>query len=424
VKVVRFIGRGFWVGLLFSGWGATWLIGWLALLVTLRGKAARQRWFARMLASLLVELGATFVKVGQIMSTRPDLFPPHIIHALEKLQDDVGAFGFAHVERTLRDDFGKGPDALFATFDALPIASASVAQVHKATLADGREVAVKVRRPRIEQIVAFDLTVMRWFARVIALIPSIRLLAPVESVDEFGRAIRSQIDLTIEAANNKRFHANFKGDPDVVFPDLVPELCSARVLTMTFVRGRKVLEAGRESKDPTRLARIGFRTLLKMVFEDGFVHADLHPGNIFVTPEDKIAILDLGLTAELDETHRRAFARFFASWAAGDGATMAKLMSDLSPSAKVVDYDGYQREVIELAQRYLGKPLAEVAVSQVAFDMMGILRRHRVRVNPTFTMVNIAIAVTEGIGRQLDPKLDLLQQALPFFAKLQALAKV
>ncbi len=424
MNVVRFVGRGAWVALLLLVHSVIWFVGWLGLLVSFRGKEARRRWFAARLAALLVGLGATFVKVGQIMSTRPDLFPPHIIRALEKLQDDVGAFAFAHVERALAADFGSGPDALFATFDALPIASASVAQVHKATLADGREVAVKVRRPRIEQIVRFDLTVMRWFAHVIAIVPSLRLLAPVESVDEFGRAIRMQIDLTIEAANNRRFHANFKGDPDVVFPDLVPELCSARVLTMTFVRGKKVLEAGRESKDPARLARIGFRTLLKMVFEDGFVHADLHPGNILVTEDDRVAILDLGLTAELDETHRRAFARFFASWATGDGKTMAKLMSDLSPSAQVVDYAGYEGEVVAMAARYLGKPLAEVAVSQVAFDMMGILRRHRVRVNATFTMCNIAIAVTEGIGRQLDPKLDLLQQALPFFAALQARAKV
>jgi ubiquinone biosynthesis protein len=424
VNVVRFIGRGAWVSLLLLVHGSIWFAGWLALLLSLRGRAARQRWFAARLAALLVGLGATFVKVGQIMSTRPDLFPPHIIHALVKLQDDVGAFGFAHVERTLAADFGKPPDQLFATFDVLPIASASVAQVHRATLADGREVAVKVRRPRIEQIVRFDLTVMRWFAHVVAIVPSLRLLAPVESVDEFGRAIRSQIDLTIEAANNRRFHRNFAGDPDVCFPDLVPALCSTRVLTMTFVRGKKVLEAGRESKDPARLARIGFRTLLKMVFDDGFVHADLHPGNIFVTPDDKVAILDLGLTAELDEANRRAFAKFFASWAIGDGKTMAKMMSELSPSSKVADYDRFEAEVMAFTARYLGKPLGEVAVSQVAFDMMGILRRHRVRVNPTFTMCNIAIAVTEGIGKQLDPDLDLLQLALPFFGTLQARAKL
>jgi ubiquinone biosynthesis protein len=424
VKVVLFVGRGAWVALLLLFHGLVWLVGWLGLLLAFRGKAARQAWFARRLTALLVGLGATFVKVGQIMSTRPDLFPPHIIKGLEKLQDDVGAFSVRHVERSIVEDFGAPPSTVFASFDATPIASASVAQVHRATMQDGREVAVKVRRPRIEQIVRFDLTVMRLVARVVALVPSLRLLAPVESIDEFGRAIRMQIDLTIEADNNRRFHANFAGDPDVEFPDLVPELCSARVLTMTFVRGAKVLEAGKRSKDPARLARIGFRTLLKMVFEDGFVHADLHPGNILVTPEDKVAILDLGLTATLDEDNRRNFGRFFASWAVGDGKSMAKMMSDLSPSSKVNDYPAFEREVMEFTARYLGKPLGEVAVSQVAFDMMGILRRHRVRVNPTFTMCNIAIAVTEGIGKQLDPSLDLLQQALPFFARLQTRAKL
>jgi ubiquinone biosynthesis protein len=425
VRFLRFLGRGAWVSLLFLFHGLVWLVGWLGLLLAFRGKAARQRWFASRLVRLLVHLGATFVKVGQIMSTRPDLFPPHIITALTRLQDDVGRFDFVHVERTFVEDFGRTPADVFATFDVLPVASASVAQVHRATLADGREVAVKVRRPRIDQIVGFDLSVMRLVARILAIIPSIRLLAPVESVDEFGRAIRMQIDLALEADHNRRFHALFAGDPDIEFPALIPELCSSRVLTMSFIRGVKVLDAPRRMEvDGTRLAKIGFRTLLQMVFQDGFVHADMHPGNILVTARGTVCLLDLGLVAELSDDDRRAFARYFASWAQGDGKTMAKLMSDLSPSASVRDYPAYERDVCDFMARYLGKNLGEVAVSQVAFDMMNILRRHRVRVNPTFTMCNIAIAVTEGIGKQLSPSLDLLQEALPFFAKLQAAARL
>lgn len=421
MRTLRFIGRGFLVGFLLLVHGLVWFFGWLGLLLSFRGKDARQAWFARRLAVLLVALGATFVKVGQIMSTRPDLFPPHIIQALTRLQDNVGAFAWQDVERTIIEDLGKPIDELFSSFDRTPVASASVAQVHRATLADGTtEVAVKVRRPRLDDIVRFDLSIMRVVAKVISIIPTVRLLAPVESVDEFGRAIRQQIDLRIEAENNRRFTENFAGDPDVAFPTLYPALCGRHVLTMKFIHGVKVLDApAARGTDGTRLAKIGFRTLLKMVFADGFVHADLHPGNIFVDDAGKVVILDLGLTAELDEPARRSFALFFASWAGRNGKTMAKLMSELSPSSRVADYAAYEREVEEFVARYHGKALGEVQVSTVAFDMFNILRRHRVRVNPVYTMCNVAIAVTEGIGKQLDPRLDLVQEALPVFATIR-----
>lgn len=425
VRALRFAGRGLWVGGVLLVHGLVWLGGWLALVLALRGKQARQAWFAGRLATLLIALGATFVKLGQIMSTRPDLFPPHIIRALRRLQDDVGAFGWRHVERTFREELGRSPSELFASFDRAPVASASVAQVHRATLRSGEEVAVKVRRPGLDELVRFDLAVMRQVGRVIALSPSARLLAPVESIDEFGRAIRAQIDLRVEAANNRRFSANFAGDPDVGFPVLHDGLCTRRILTMGFIHGAKVLDAPAVlGADPTRLARIGFRALLQMVFADGFVHADLHPGNILVDEHGAVRILDLGLTAELDDAARRAFAQFFAGWAGGDARVVARLMVDLSPSAHVADYGAYEREIIEFVSRYHGKALGQVQVSTVMLDMFHILRRHRVRVNPVYTMCNVAIAVTEGIGKQLDPRLDIVQEALPVFATIRAAGRL
>lgn len=396
---------------------ARYVAGQVVLLLLFAPRPQRQEWFARCVVGLFRALGATFIKVGQIMSTRPDLFPPHLIRALETLQDNVGPFAYRLVQRTLKEELGRAPEEVFAEFSPAPIASASVAQVHKARLPDGRVVAVKIRRPGLDRLVTFDLQVMRLFARLLALSPSIRLLAPVESVDEFGRGIRMQLDFTIEAANNRRFRENFAGDPDVIFPALVEELCTSRVLVMDFIDGTKVLNFRQTPSDPARLAQIGFRTLLKMVFEDGFVHADLHPGNIFITADDRVAILDLGLVGELDDAHRGAFARYFAAWAQGDGKTMARLMTEMSPSQTVQDYAGFEAAVVDFVQRYYGKKLGEVEVSKVFFDMMGILRRFRVRVNPTFTLVNIAIGVTEGIGKQLDPDVDLMAAALPFFAR-------
>ncbi|MSP63649.1 MAG: AarF/ABC1/UbiB kinase family protein [Myxococcales bacterium] len=428
MHATRFVARTLAIGFFLVKQGLRFWLVWLGLVLTLRPKARRQEWFAACVLALFRDLGATFIKVGQIMSTRPDLLPPHIIHALETLQDNVGPFPFSEVQRTISAELGRPLGELFAEFSPTPIASASVAQVHKARLESGRIVAVKIKRPKIDAIVEFDLLAMRLFAQILELAPSLRLLAPVETVAEFGRGIRMQLDFTLEADNNRRFQRLFEGDRDVLFPGLVDELCTRSVLVMDFIEGKKVLAWVREqdarpdrpaSSDDARkrLAQIGFRVLLKMIFEDGFVHADLHPGNIFITADERVAILDLGLVGELDATHRGAFARYFAAWASGDGKTMARLMSEMSPSREIPNYPAFETAVSEFVARWYGKRLGEVEVSKVFFDMMGILRRHRVRVNATFTLVNIAIAVTEGIGKQLDPDVDLMATALPFFAR-------
>ena len=230
--------------------------------------------------------------------------------------------------------------------------------MHKARLKDGRVVAVKVRRPKLDELVAFDLKVMRGFAHVMALLPSVGLMAPVESVEEFGRGIQMQSDFTIEARNNRKFAENFKDDRDVIFPALIDGLCSARVLTMEFIDGTKILNFRQTPSDPKRLAAIGFRVMLKMVFEDGFVHADLHPGNIFITRDDRLAILDLGLVGELDSGHRAGFARYFAAWAQGDGKTMAALMAELSPGARASrNYAGFEAAVVA----FVGQVLRQAA---------------------------------------------------------------
>ncbi len=393
-------------------------VSYLGMRITGRSLADRQALFAESVLSLFRRLGATFIKVGQIMSTRPDLLPPHVIVALSRLQDDVGPFPYSQVERTIHEDFGQPVSTLFREFSPVPIASASVAQVHRARLADGQVVAVKVRRPDIEELCAFDLSVMSFYARLLELLPSLRTLAPLESVEQFGRAIAMQLDFTIEAENNRRFTRNFAAEPQVIVPKLFDPLCSRRVLTMDFIEGKKILDTGGSQPERRALGELGFRIMLKMIFADGFVHADLHPGNLLVTQDGQVALLDLGLVAEMDDTHRLAFARYFAAWARGDGHTMAEIMVTHSPSPYVRDRAGFEQAIQGFVDRLHGKRLGEVEVAKVVYEMLQILRRYRVRVNATFTMVNIAIAVTEGIGKQLDPSLDLMNEAMPFFLAL------
>ncbi len=413
----RLILRATTIGLLCFQQLVLLFLGWFWLLMIFAGRQRRQDWFGSVVADLFRSLGATFIKVGQIMSTRPDIVPEYVTRALERLQDDVGPFPFDLVAQTIKEDLGGTVAEVFAEFAPVPLASASVSQVHKARLRDGRVVAVKVRRPQVVELCGFDLVVMRLGARLLARIPTIGALSPEAVVEEFGRAVFAQLDFRIEAGNNRRFRRNFRSSTDVVFPEVIAELSTERILCMSFIEGTKILAVARTWADPRRIARLGLQALLKMIFEDGFVHADLHPGNIFITVDHKIALLDLCLVGELDPPHRRAFARFFAAWAQRDGDTMARLMYSMSANAPddKAAFEAYRAAVIEFVGRYWGQRLGEVQVGRVLLDMLAILRRHRVRMNPAFTIVNIAIAVTEGIGKQLDPSLDLMAEALPYF---------
>ncbi len=423
LSTYRLLQRAVTILALVMGQSLRWFLGWLVLLLAFAGRARRRAWFGQCLLDLFRHLGATFIKVGQIMSTRPDLVPEHITAALAHLQDDVGPFPYEAVARTVAEDLGRPVERIFAEFSPRPLASASVAQVHKARLPDGRVVAVKVRRPDVVEICTFDLAVMRKVAWLLTRIPSLAALSPESSIEQFGRAIHAQLDFRVEARNNLRFRENFRDDPDVVFPEVCAEYSSERILCMTYIEGRKVLETPRSSPEGKRIARLGLRALLKMIFEDGFVHADLHPGNIFALDGQRIAMVDLGLVGELDAPHRAAFARFFAAWAKSDAGTVARLLYSLALDSSP-DADGFEAFRLALGELMAHTSIhrmAEVHPGKVLIDMLGLLRRHRVRMAPAFTIVNIAIAVTEGIGRQLDPDLDLMAEAMPFFLSHPAL---
>lgn len=379
-----------------------------------RAPAARDRLRGDVAAAALTRLGATFVKLGQILATRPDILSEGWIAGLSTLQDDVPAAPFSEVERTLAREWSYDARRLVAEVEPQPLAAASVAQVYRGTLADGRRVAIKVQRWSAARHIEGDLSILEALARVIDWLPGMRYMSIPGAVGRFAAALREQIDFRIEADNNRRLARNFDGDPVVRVPWLVEALCTRRVLVMELVDGIKPTEVQTGRRE---LAQAGFRCIAKMVFVDGFVHADMHPGNMLFTRDGKVYLIDTGLCAEIPREMRKPWSDTFLAVALGDGRRAAELFWGHAPVVHGADFDGFAREVSQHLSALRGRPIDEIEVSHAIGGAMGILRKYRVQVDPIFTVVNLAMLVAEGIGKQLDPGFDVYSGAMPYLAE-------
>jgi ubiquinone biosynthesis protein len=384
--------------------GVVYGVAWLGIKLFVWGKRREpavhtlRGW---LLKQAMSTLGATFIKLGQVMSTRPDLFAPEVIEQLRTLQDRIPPFGFAKVARTIEEDFGKPANELFSEIDERPVAAASVAQVHRARLRDGREVAVKVLRPGVRRQVERDQVILIWFARVIALHPTWRRSDPVGHTKHFIEAIHDQTDLKIEAANYVRFHKNFAGVPRVRFPEVHKELCSARVLTMEFIRGTKVdaLPAGVYP----RLAEVVRTTFFKMCFEDGFVHADLHPGNMVVQENDSIVVYDVGLAKLLHEDVLIQFIDMTKCIAMGTPDDIVAHLKRFHTYIGEIDWAALRVEVTAFASKFRAKDAAKLEYGELIGEMFAIGRKHKVRPVTDMMLVFVALITAQGIGKMLEP---------------------
>jgi ubiquinone biosynthesis protein len=379
--------------------------------------------FAGALGATLVDvgtrLGATFIKVGQIASTRADLLPRPLVDELARLRDQVPPFGFDDVRRTVERELGRPLDALFATFEPEPVAAASVAQVHRAVWrATGETVAVKVRRPDILEKVRLDRAILLFVGRLAERVaPSLRLVSLAEAIETFCNAVEAQIHLANEAANNRRFTENFAHDPDVRFPRLVPEACSDAVLTMEFVEGVHEADLEARGMDIARIVDAGMRAVCRMIFLHGFVHADLHQGNLRFLPPGRVMFLDLGLVGTLEDADRLTSAALLYSFAVGDGETVARLFYESAPHHAVPDYAAYEREMADYVRQVHTRGLGNVQITLEIGRLFDILRRHRIQARSHMTMVNLALMTAEGLGKRLDPTLQLNEAALPYLAE-------
>jgi ubiquinone biosynthesis protein len=373
----------------------------------------------RALVRLCTTLGATFIKVGQIASTRADLLPRPLVEELSLLRDRVPPFPFVAVRATVEAALGRPLESVYGSFEPDPVAAASVAQVHRAVLrGSGEVVAVKVRRPDILDKVALDRSILLFVGRTLErLVPSFRLMSLEGALRAFCDAVEAQIHLANEADHNRRFTRNFADDPDVRFPRLVPEACSDAVLTMEFVEGVREEELDARGVDVRRVVEAGMRCVCRMVFLHGFVHADLHPGNVRFMAPGQVVLLDLGLVGRLDDADRLSFAALLFALSTGDGVGVARIFWEHAPQARVPDYDAYEREIVAFVEHVRARGLANLQVTLEIGRLFDILRRHRIQARSHMTMVNLALMTAEGLGKRLAPQLSLTDAALPYLAE-------
>jgi ubiquinone biosynthesis protein len=425
MRSVFLVVRAIWIGLVLVG--AFIGYGFRRLFKGRMTRDAKEALRGKVMASTFERLGATFVKFGQILSTRPDLLGPGYIEPLSRLQDRVKPEAPKAILKVLAREL---PGRDFASFDIAPIASASVAQVHRARLPDGTDVAVKIQRPGVERRIIGDCAILAFWAKCLHVLPSIRPLSLPGAVAAFAHSLEGQLDFRQEALNNRRFAANFEGVEGIGVPRIEDAWSTGHVLTMEFIDGVKGSQPERVGGDRPRLARLGANAILKMIFVDGFVHADLHPGNIILTSDGRVVMIDLGMVAEIPKNLMRPWIQTFTALGQQNAAEVARLLYVYSPSvgrsfaksakrlpATNFSYDAYEADVLAWFAPFAGKRLGEVEASVVLTGVLAILRKYRIRIDPSFTVVHIAMLVAEGLGKQLDPTLDIVQMALPILLR-------
>jgi ubiquinone biosynthesis protein len=372
---------------------------------------------------VLEELGPSFIKLGQILSTRPDLLPEDILVELKRLQDDVPPVPFVEVRPAIEEQLGAPIDALFTHFDEVAIASASIGQVYRARLAEGGgDVVVKVQRPNIAATIDRDIDLLYWFAHAIERsVPEAEIHAPVKLVEQFDQAIRAELDFTLEADNAERFAADFADIKTVIFPQVYREVSSRKVITLSFIGGEKVLEAVAKGASGERIAKTIVQVLVRMIFEHGFFHADPHPGNLLIEgtkDEPIVGMIDLGLVGRLTPKLRDRLIDLLIAVGREDSRAVADALYAIGRPTKKIDRNAYDAEVSRLAEKYLRKRLEDIELSGFLRDLIGGAVKYGVEVPADFMMVGKALMTMEGIARQIHPKLNVAEEVRPYLAEI------
>jgi ubiquinone biosynthesis protein len=366
----------------------------------------------------LEELGPTFIKLGQLLSTRADLLSPVYRAELTKLQDTAPAVPSEVVEDIIERELHAPAETVFATFEAVPLACASIGQAHTATLHDGTDVVVKARRPNVVGEMEQDFEILQNFAaRASRHSKTAARYDVVGLADEFVHTLRAQLDYLPEARNAARFSANFADDPWVQIPRVLPDLTTSRVITLERIRGMKITdltaldEAG---LDRHALAQRTALIVAKMIFEDGFFHADPHPGNFFIEPTGRVGIVDFGMVGNLDDRLREQLGRLLSGFLRQDPGRLADALLALGASSGVVDRARLREDLGNLLARYSGRSIGEVSLRSAIGEILEIARRHRLRVPRDLSLLFTVLIIAEGVVAELDPEFRFAEALAPY----------
>ena len=365
------------------------------------------------------ELGPTFVKLGQILSTRVDIFDAEWIEEFEKLQSNVAPIPVASIDELIESYLGRPMGEVFRSFDSVPIGSASIAQVHKAALSDGETVAVKIKRPDIEPVIQADLRILTHLAGLIeSEIPEVRRYQPVQMVQYFARSLAKETDLSVELRYMQRFGQTFDSDPFVRIPRVYPDISNRQILVQEHIGDTLLKDIRIETLDAPMRTQLAARitdTLFTMILQQGFFHADPHPGNIFIGSDGRITLIDFGLVGHLSSTRRREIVDLINALTRKDQFTMQYVLSNWA-QGDLPDENLLGADVLEMLLNYEHTPVRDLRISQVINDITQIMRNHGLTLPGDLVMLFKTLITLEGVAKRLDGQTELLERAKPIVA--------
>lgn len=374
------------------------------------------------LRKVLEELGPTFIKLGQILSTRPDLIPQDFCDELSKLQDRVPPFHYEDVKKQVKESFGRYPEELFSSFDPVPFAAASLGQVHRAQLKSGEHTAVKVQRPDIRKAIETDLDILYTLAQLAnRYMQDVKAFDPIAIIDEFARIITKEIDFRYEAHNIDKFRKNFKGSTTVRVPMVFWDYTKCKVITTEEIKGVRLndyLSQSHPYEERKAIAAHGADAVLQQIFVDGFFHADPHPGNIFILPNNAIAFVDFGIVGRLDKSTRDSIVNLLIATSMKNINGILKELEKLGSFSGEQPIQNFKYEVNDFIERYYDIPLKQVDISLILPQILDLLIRHKLKIPSQFHVLIKALATMDGIARQLDPEFNIIAHTRPFIEKL------